>query len=301
MRLQPLALALAAVGCGGASATDDAARPVDAAMGAPDSPRVDVGAGAPCGLGGTGRLRVAVTVDPALLRRSPEVWLSARCGADDRVVRLVRWDRSATMVLDGFGPGAYSVVASSLLASPARTARVDVNALSTASLSVTLPAEPAALATVRAGAGVSGTIDAGASPGDAVAPADVALRPTWTGRAQVDDPMLLGGVGSAEVEAVQVSPEGVEVRVLVRNTCAASSVASCPTLELTGAEARALVGDAPHDVAFGEFERTRLAAGESVTLTRPMALRGELPGPRSALQLSVYGTITRASAGAMRP
>lgn len=299
MRLLRLTLCLALSGCGASALpVDDAAVTADAALSADVAPD-DAPAASPCSLGGTGRLRVALTLDTALQRRAPEVWLSTRCGADDREVRLVRWDRSDTMVLDGFGPGPYTVVASSFLAAPARTARVDLGARATASLSVTLPAEPVALATVRAGAGVAGVLDAGALS-DAAAPASDAARPAWSARATIDEAGY-GGVGSVDVDAQQVTEETLELRVLVRNTCAASNTATCPVLQLGGAEVRALLGDAPRGTGIGEFERARLGPGESTTLVRAISLRGSLPGEQSALHVAVHGAVTRPAAAAMRP
>lgn len=298
MHLLRLALTLSLAGCGASAlATDDGAAPEDAAADA--SLTEGAPAAAPCSLGGTGRLRVALTLDTALQRRSPEVWLSTRCGADDREVRIVRWDRAETMVLDGFGPGAYTVVASSFLAAPARTARVDLGVRATASLSVTLPAEPVALAMVRAGAGVAGVLDAGVLR-DAAAPAFDAARPAWTARATIDEEGY-GGVGSVDVDAQQVSDETLELRVLVRNTCAATNLSTCPALQLGGAEVRALLGDAPRGMGVGEFERTRLAPGESTSLLRAISLRGSLPGEQSALHVAVHGAVVRPAASAMRP
>lgn len=300
MRLLRLALSLSLTGCGASALQTDDADVADDASGAADVALADdAPPAASCSLGGTGRLRVALTLDPALIRRSPEVWLSTRCGDDDREVRLVRWDRSDTMVLDGFGPGAYTVVASSFLAAPARTARVVLGARATASLSVTLPAEPVALATVRAGAGVAGLLDAGLLR-DAEAPALDAARPAWSARAIIDEEGY-GGVGSVDVDAQQVSDETLELRVLVRNTCAASNTSTCPVLQLGGAEVRSLFGDAPRGTGVGEFERTRLAPGESASLLRAITLRGSLPGEQSALHVAVHGAVVRPAASAMRP
>lgn len=300
MRLLRLTLTLSLAGCGASALqTDDGAVATDASATSEVSVSDDATPAAPCSLGGTGRLRVALTLDPALQRRAPEVWLSTRCGDDDREVRLVRWDRADTMVLDGFGPGAYTVVASSFLAAPARTARVDLGSRATASLSVTLPAEPVALATVRAGAGVAGVLDAGVAR-DAEAPTLDAARPAWSARAIIDEAGY-GGVGSVDVDAQQVSDETLELRVLVRNTCAASNTSTCPVLQLGDAEVRALLGDAPRGSGVGEFERTRLAPGESSSLLRAISVRGSLPGEQSALHVAVHGAVVRPAASAMRP
>ncbi|MEZ4390112.1 MAG: hypothetical protein R3A48_03365 [Polyangiales bacterium] len=288
-----------AAGC----AEERASPTADAAVDAAGQPAYDTAAAGdvapsePCSLGGTGRLRVAVTLDPLLMRRAPEVWLSARCGSDDRELRVVRWDRSPSMVLDGFGPGAYSVVASSFIAAPARTARIDLDPRSTASLSVTLPGEPAALAVVRAGG--AGAADAGlARPDGAVVEGDGGARPSWSGRVAIDGTPGAAALGSVEVDAVQASESAIELRVVVRNTCATSA---CPAIVLAGAEARALLGDVPTGVAEGRFDRPQILAGESSALVEPISLRGALPGAQGALHLAVYGVVRAPGAAAMRP
>lgn len=286
------------IGCG---AEPPGVSVVDASIDAPEvNLAEDVAPAAPCSLGGTGRLRVAVTLDPQLVRRAPEVWLSTRCGEDDRELRLVRWDRSPTMVLDGFGPGQYSVVASSFVAPSARTARTVLDPRSTASLSVTLLDEPAAIGIVRAGAGVSGAVDAGARRDGAVATSDGGARPSWIARASVDAPAGTNAVGGVDVEGVQVAEDAIELRVVVRNVCAATASA-CPVIELAGAEARSLVNNAPVGQIEGRFDRPRLFGGESATLLRPLALRGLLPSERSAVHVAVHGLIRALGQAGSRP
>lgn len=301
MRFSWIVIACLAAGC----AEEPAAPSADAGVDAAVQPTYDTAAAEdvapaePCSLGGTGRLRVAVTLDPLLMRRGPEVWLSARCGSDDRELRVVRWDRSPSMVLDGFGPGAYSVVASSFVAASARTARIDLDPRSTASLSVTLLGEPAAIAVVRAGAGVGGSVDAGRTPPDgAVFAADGGARATWSGRVAIDGNPGAAALGSVEVEAVQASESAMELRVVVRNTCATSA---CPAIQLAGVEARTLLGDAPTGVGEGQFDRPQVLAGESSALVAPVSLRGALPGEQGALHVAIYGVVRAPGAAAMRP
>jgi hypothetical protein len=248
---------------------------------------------------------VSVALDPALEPRAPEVWLSARCGDDGREVRLVRWDRSPSMVLDGFGPGVYSVFASSFLAAPTTSARVQIDPVSTASLSVTLPSTPPAIATLRAG-GSGVAVDAGA-PGDArTASVDASARPTWSGRAYLSDGTSAPSVGSVEVDAVSLGAaaeggEAIEVRVTVRNVCAVSAMNACGRIVLRGVEVRALDGDAPQGVASGSFSVAAIGPGESASLERAAVLRGGLPDAQRALRVAVFGELPRAGQAAMRP
>lgn len=303
-----LAAALPLAGCGDATraTASDAGASSDVALadGAPE----DVPPARPCALGGTGRLRVSVALDPGLERREPEVWLSARCGEDDREVRLVRWDRSPAMVLDGFGPGAYTVFASSFLGAPSTSARTEIDAVSTASLSVTLSAEPGAIATLQAG-GAGGAVDAGVAPrGDAGAgAADVAAVPSWSARTYITDPETSASLGSVEVEAVpaeRADEDGgarVAVRVVVRNTCSLTGGAGCGTIALHGAEVRSLDGETPRGLGAGAFVTTTLSAGESASMVRPMVIRGALPDAQHALRVAVYGATPRAARTGMRP
>lgn len=295
------------VGCGAAErpAANDAAAPQDAAVDAP----VEVASPArPCALGGTGRLRVSVALDPALERRAPEVWLAARCdhGHD---VRLVRWDRSPAMLLDGFGPGEYTVFASSFVAAPTTSARVSIDPVSTASLSVTLAAEPAAIGTLQAG-GVGVAVDAGllvrpdASRGDV----DATAPPAWTARSFITDPDSGMSLGSVEVEAAPVedlddaaSDPRVAVRVVVRNTCSPGGGGACGALALHGAEVRALDGETPRGVGAGAFVSASVAPGESTAMERPIVLRGALPDAQHALRVAVFGALPRAARAAGRP
>lgn len=301
MRLSWIVIACLAAGCGEEPYAPRADASVEAAgQAAYDvAAAEDVAPAAPCSLGGTGRLRVAVTLDPQLMRRGPEVWLSARCGGDDRELRVVRWDRSPTMVLDGFGPGSYSVVASSFVAASARTARIDLDPRSTASLSVTLLGEPAAIAVVRAGAGVAGAVDAGLSLPDGAVPAgDGGARASWSGRVAIDGMPGAAALGSVEVEAVQASESAMELRVYVRNTCATSA---CPSIQLAGVEARTLLRAAPTGVGEGQFDHPQILAGESAALVAPISLRGVLPGEQGALHVAIYGLVRAPGAAAMRP
>lgn len=295
----------ALIGCGDAvqGAPVDASTSADVV--AVDASAEDVAPSRPCALGGTGRLRVSVALDPALERRAPEVWLAARCG--DRDVRLVRWDRSPAMVLDGFGPGAYTVFASSFLAAPTTSARVNIDPVSTASLSVTLGAEPPVMATLQAG-GVGVAVDAGvaALPDAAGAGFDAAARPSWAARAYVTDVETGASLGGVEVEAVAADPADdgtprVAVRVVVRNTCTANGMPPCGPFALRGAEVRTLDGETPSGVNAGAFVAAELMPGESTSMASPILVRGALPDERHALRVAVYGSSPRALRAAMRP
>lgn len=295
MLLRPLARGVAWGGllvslsaCGSSNMTGTT--PTDAAVFF-DAPSADVAAASdvalpPCSIGGAGRLRVGVSLDPDLERRTPEVWLSVHCGADLRPVRVVRWDRSGSQLLDGFGAGRYQVYASSFLAAGSWSAPVTLEGVSTVAVPVTLGASPASLVTLTTDDVVTGA-DAG------VRDAGTAL-PTWGGRstfrAGADST-----VGVLEVEFQTVTPTTdagvgtVSMRAVVRNVC---SSAMCPTLQLHSVEVRSLRADAPAGVSLARFEMTAaLAVGQSASLPQPVTLPGSLPDAAQRYQVALYGTV----------
>lgn len=301
MLLRPLARGVAWGGllvslsaCGSSSNVTNPT-PTDAAVFS-DASSADVSASsdAPmpqCSTGGAGRLRVGVSLDPDLERRAPEVWLSVHCGADLRPVRVVRWDRSGSQLLDGFGPGRYQVYASSFLAAGSWSDPVTLEGVSTVAVPVTLVASPASLVTLStddivAGAD-AGARDAGTSP------------PAWGGRAT----FRAGAdstVGVLEVEFQTVTPTTdagvgtVSLRAVVRNVCSAGT---CPTLQLHSVEVRSLRGDAPAGVSLARFEMAAaLAVGQSASLPQPVTLPGSLPDVAQHYRVALFGAVPATSA-----
>lgn len=276
--------------CGSASTSDPT--PSDASVPS-DVVTSDVSAGgdvstAPCSTGGAGRLRVGVSLAPDLDRRGPEVWLSVHCGADLRPVRVVRWDRSGSQLLDGFGPGRYQVYASSFLAAGSWSDPVTLEGVSTVAVPVTLGATPAALVTLSTDDVPAGGTDGG-----------VAM---WGGRAT----FRAGGdstVGVLEVEVLPATqPEGdagvgtVSVRAVVRNVCSGST---CPTLQLHSIEVRSLRSDAPAGVSLARFEMSAaLGVGQSASLPQPLTLPGGLPSDAQEYRVALYGALPAAAARA---
>lgn len=276
-----LAAALvSAVGCGdGASSlqTDtDASTAADGSLShgdralPDDSAFGEAGTGAPCGYG-AGRLRVAIALDPALERRGPDVWLALHCDGQDRALRVVRWDRSMSEVIDGLGPGRYRLFGSSFVAPGVWSSPVEVSNDSTVAVPMTLPLGGAVLGAVSMG-------DFTPSRGGALI-ARKSLRPAG----------VTAEVGSLEVTvtAIENSPE-VSVHATVVNTCRES----CPTVVLQSVEARSRMGMQPLDLAVGTFDRDApLEPGQSVSLPVELRLTANMPDRDVGLSVVVMGQI----------
>lgn len=306
-----LPLLLGGAGCGGVASppADAASTPSTDVISDLASPRFDTGPQQACALGGTGRLRVGVALAPELEPRTPEVWLAARCGDEPFELRLVRWDRSASMVLDGFGPGMYEIFASSFVGAPTTSARATVDPSSTVSLSVTLAATPPLLAALSGG-GSGLAIDGGApaSRDAGLAETDAAVLPVWTARTHIIDSVSGASLANVEVEArpTELVPDDrdnsrITVRAVVRGVCTATPLMPCPQLTLHAAEVRTLDNERPWGVGTSNFVSNRVAPGDAVALQRPVLLRGALPDARSVVRVAVYGSIGAPTAAGMRP
>ncbi|MEZ4409127.1 MAG: hypothetical protein R3A52_22045 [Polyangiales bacterium] len=231
----------------------------------------------PCGRG-SGRLRVAIALDPALERRSPDVWLAVRCGASETPARVVRWDRSTSQVIDGLGPGDYRVFGSSFVAPGAWSAPVALRDLATAAVPMTLPSEGTSLGAVN-------------SPD---------LRPAeggaWMGRRTLMPAGVTTAVGVLEVTVVpSPATSTVSVQAVVRNNC----TASCPTVVLHSVEVRTLDQGEPVGLAVGRFAGTDpLAPGESATLPQALTLAGRVPDGRYGVEVSLLGQVSTTASNA---
>lgn len=306
--------ALTCAGCLQFIASPDAALlPADAAADA-TAPRDD--ASAPCSNDGEGRLRVSVSLAPSLAARSSDVWLAVHCDDGALPVRLVRWDGSATQILDGFGPGAWRVFGATFLSPGAWSTTATLDGVATAAVSLTLDAEGALLAQagsaatnngVDAGAPDAPAADASAPPADAAAggsdariPADAAVAPpSWSARVALRE--VAGGpsLGSASLTAYALDRETLEVRVTVQSLCAQPP---CADLALHSVEARTADGATPTGFARTRFETPTLAYGASTVTMPHLVLRGALPDALRSLQVAVYSAApARAVAAARRP
>ncbi len=293
------AMVLSSVGCGSGEAGADAdagitPQPTDlgsrsdaaAIFPPPDAPGVSV----PCGPG-RGRMRVTVSLDPEIALQEPDVWLSVRCGPDEVPVRLVRWDREAVQVLDGFGPGLYRVHASSLVAPGQWSGQLGMEGAATVAVPLTVAAEAAVLggaASDDLASADAGPYDAGLSPG------------AWRGSGGLLDPGSRQGVGTVEVEArpladaadggVDAGGPRIAVQATLRSSCATPP---CPSLSLHSVEARLSDDNVPTAVVSLRFDDgTTLEPNGRRALPRALLLPGGLPGGARVLRLTVYGDVS---------
>ena len=274
-----------ACGCGSGGATDggvDAG--ADASVADIAAPFLDVAPNAQCASQGTGRLRVTVSLDPSFDLQTAEVWLGLRCG-NHPISRVVRWDRSATQVIDGLGPGSYRVYGSSFLAPGAWSSPVLLGNAVTAAVPVTLQAEGEVLATYSSTrGGPDASVDATTAGG--TWQQQVVIRERGSG--------VMLGMATIDARPVTLDPvgpdagasPGLSVNVTVANTCATPP---CAPLRPLAAEVRALVGETPVGVGMERFTNRALEAGMNATLAEPVVLRAMPPGGESALQVVIYG------------
>lgn len=285
-RVAPWILSLAAVGCG--SGASDVAPAPDAGALVPDAGSAEDAAGVTadiaeppsCSATGTGRLRVALGLDPGLEVRAPEVWLLVRCGPVGGFERVLRWDRTATQTIDALGPGNYEVIGSSFMAPWSSSRRVMLADGATAAVSVTLPSAPPVLAQLRSGAGAYGDpsvwrasvpLATGGSTAS-VASLEVEARP------YVSDPPATGG-------------SYLSVTAVVRNPCANDQ---CSPFMLRALEIRTRAGDGPTGLQGFLFpEDERLGPGESKSVPQPMVVRGAMPDDSHGVELVLYGEVVR--------
>ncbi len=290
-------LALTCAGClQPADLPDAEPRPHDASVDAPAAPPVDAST-TPCANSGAGRLRVSVSLAPALASRTADVWLAVVCGDDPRPVRLVRWDGSPTQTLEGFGPGAWRVYGSTFLSPGAWSTTATLGGVSTAAVSLTLDGDGALLAQVGAGQGDAGapadTADAGDDDGSSEGAA-------WSARVPMRDSTGGPALGWASLTARPLDATSIEVQITVQNLC---SQPPCAPFTLDSVEARAAEGNTPVGFARGVFANPALQYG-ATTMTMPhLVLRGALPDAAHSLQVAVYSTAPapRANARARTP
>lgn len=287
----------------GAVPDDPLITPRDAAVDAADVAAADVST-TPCAQDGAGRLRVAVSLAPSLLERTADVWLAVQCNEGASPVRLVRWDRSPTQILDGFGPGTYRVFGSSFLAPGRWSTMAALEGVATSAVSLTLPSDGALLASVSserpAGAVDAGEVDAGEVDAGASEPDvhDGSAVPVWEARAPLRDAVDGPVIGWMSVVARASASNTIELRVVVQNVCATTT---CRPITLISAEARSLDGDVPHGFAAADFENPTLAHGASTSLSRPLVLAGSLPDAQHKVQVALYAVAAPAArAGAQR-
>lgn len=250
----------------------------DAGAPPPDVPGVvtDAPSPAPCALGGTGRLRVTVSIDPTLDHSRADIWLAARCGEgeQDRPVRVLRWNRESTQTFEGLGPGSYQVFASSFLSPGAWSSRVTLGAGTTAAVPVTLQGGASTLATLRTG---------GESPN---APSrDIAG--IFVSSLAITTPTATAPIGRLDVSVTPATDGGLIVQSLIRNTCATQP---CARFELQGIEVRTAAGEAPGDLSTLRVEPVVVRAGDVVPV-RPMLVRGQAPDAAHTLEVAVFGTV----------
>lgn len=231
----------------------------------------DEGVSAPCGRG-SGRLRVAIALDPALERRNPDVWLAVRCGMGEPPARVVRWDRSASQVIDGLGPGEYRVFGSSFAAPGAWSAPVRLGELATAAVPMTLPSEGTTL-------GVVSSADLRPAEGGA-----------WTGRRTLMPAGVTTAAGVLEVTVVpSPSTSTISVQAVVRNNC----TASCPTLVPHSVEVRTLDQGEPVGLAVARFDGgAPLDPGYSASLPQALTLPGRVPDGRYGIEVALLGQVS---------
>lgn len=280
-----------ACGCGSGDATDGGvdAR-VDASVTDIAAPFLDVDPSAQCASQGTGRLRVTVSLDPSFDLQTAEVWLGLRCGSHP-ISRVVRWDRSATQVIDGLGPGSYRVYGSSFLAPGAWSSAVLLGNAVTAAVPVTLQAEGEVLVSYSSTrGGPDASVDAATAGG--AWQRQVVIRERGSG--------VMLGTATIEARPITLDPvgpdagalPGLSVNVTVANTCATPP---CAPLRPVAAEVRALVGETPVGVGMERFTTHALEAGTHAALAEPVVLRAMPPGGESALQVVIYGERTDAT------
>lgn len=292
-RLTPWIPVLALAGCG------DVAReapPVDAADPLPRdaSFAADVSTGiapdraipAPCAATGTGRLRIALGLDPGLTTRAPEVWLKVRCGGGDGSERVLRWDRGATQVVDALAPGAYEVLGSSFVAPWSTSPRVMLADGATAAVSLTLPPAPAALAQLRSESGYAGG------------------QPVWRGTVPFASLGGTASVASLEVDArpyvgspPSASDAGfLSVTVNAYNRCSTSN--ACPPYLLRALEIRTRAEAEPTGLAgFAFRDGQRLEPdGDTRSVSQPLVVRGAMPDGAHHIEVVLYGDVMRSEA-----
>lgn len=264
------------------------------ASAAPDVPNT------PCAQDGVGTLRVAVSLAPALANQTADVWLAVHCNEGQAPVRLVRWDGSASQVLEHFGPGSYRVLGTSLRAPGHWSTTAALTGFSTAAVSLTLGGDGVPVASLSS-ASTAARLDAGVA--DAAAASDGGASdgtggatPEWQARVPLRDPAGQT-LGSFLVVARPAGDGFLDLSGAAQNLCA---VPPCAALPLVSVEARTMRGDAPFGAAIAAFERAEVPYGE-VVRTRPLRLRGELPDARNVLEVAVYAAIPPAPRGGAAP
>lgn len=248
-----------------------------------------------CSLEGAGRLRVSVSLAPALASRTADVWLAVYCNDGTTPVRLVRWDGSPTQSLEGFGPGTYRVLGTSFLSQGAWSTSASLGGVATAAVSLTLPGDGTVLAlassTPTAARPDAGAADASSSDGDAAG-----TTPEWNARVQLRDVSGGPGLGAMQVFARPVTPDTLELSVTVQNLCAPTT---CAPLSLLGVEARTLEGSTPTGVSAATFEMPTVSYGE-VRRAGTLRLRGTMPDAQHALMVALYAAMPPGSRNAAR-
>lgn len=248
-----------------------------------------------CSLQGAGRLRVSVSLAPALASRTADVWLAVYCNDGTAPVRLVRWDGSATQSLEGFGPGTYRVLGTSFLSQGAWSTSATLGGIATAAVSLTLTGDSAVLALASSAPGTTrpdaGATDASIGDGDAAG-----TTPEWNARVQLRDVTGGPGLGAMQVFARPVSPDTLELSVTVQNLCAPTT---CPPLSLLGVEARTLEGSMPTGVSAATFEMPTVNYGE-VRRAGTLRLHGTMPDTQHTLMVALYAPVQPGSRNAAR-
>lgn len=272
---------MAAAGCGSG---DGGADPSDAGAsadlgGRSDVARVDTGPVVLCGAG-DGRLRITTSVDPEVAGGNPDLWLSLRCGDDDRAIRTWRPMAAMAETLEGLGAGNYRVFVSSGVAPGQYSSRVSLDGRGTSALAVTAAAGPTVLATAASDAPRVGA-DAGAS-----------VIPGWMASVVVTEPSARQPVALLDLVASPLSTgdAGAASRVALQATVRSTCAAPCPAVTLHSIEVRALREQMPEAVESVRFEdATVLRAGERKTLPRSVILNVPSPDMLNVLRVVLYG------------